>query len=100
MTPREYIEALFPNPMYSIHQVATVFHRHPDTVRYWFLKWDVPMFKITGSPFVLREVLVDFIMRADRDNASEDDNIGLAVCLAKLAENAGKAAKSPKHFPE
>lgn len=78
------VKKLFPNPVYTMLQIAEVFgHRNKKgklttkIVKYWFLVYSVPTFKVTGTPFVLQENLINMFLLADKKKSKDDNLCGL-----------------------
>jgi hypothetical protein len=84
----DFLKRLFPKAVYNMMEIATTFgHKNKrgeistDTVQYWFLVYSVPTFKVTGTPFVLQENLINMFLRADAKKGDPDRLCGLEYVI-------------------
>lgn len=85
-----FLKHLFPNPFYSYRELATIFNRNVRTISYWVLKYEVPTFKMTGSPFIIQANLINMLLKADKKTTDENNNIGLEYCIVDIKHLVGK----------
>jgi hypothetical protein len=87
-----FLKRLFPDKMYSLDGLARFFKVHNRTVRYWVEVYEVPTVKFTGSPMIMQESLIEFLLRVDDKNKCDERNVGLDCVIADIK----KLAKSGK----
>lgn len=79
-----FLLSKFPKKWYSIKELEMDFNVSRDTIYYWIRKFEIPTFKVNNSPFIIRENLVNFLLKADRQNYSEDRLVGFEFILEDL----------------
>jgi hypothetical protein len=91
-----FLKHLFPKPIYNMLDIAKVFgHRDKrgrtatDQVSYWFLVYSVPTFKITGTPYVTQENLINMILKADKKKGNPDRLCGLEFIIEDMKQHPG-----------
>ena len=82
----DFLHNKFPKKWYSIRELSTDFCVSRDTIYYWLEKFEVPTFKINNSPFILRENLINFLLRSNRESYSEDRLIGFEFVVEDLEQ--------------
>lgn len=80
----DFLNATFPKKWYSIRELQRDFSVSRDTIYYWIEKFEVPTFKINNSPFVLKENLINFLIRSDKESYSEDRLVGFQFVVEDL----------------
>lgn len=96
----EFLKKKFPKKWYSFRELQADFGVSRDTIYYWVEKFEVPTFKINNSPFILRENLINFLLKSNKENYSEDRLVGFEFVVedleeyTKLVEKIEKAGKS------
>lgn len=102
-----FLKKKFPKNWYSIKELQSEFGVSRDTIYYWIEKFEVPTFKINNSPFVVRENLINFLLRSNRENYNEDRLVGFEFVLADIQvfrktleklEESQLVAKDPSTF--
>ena len=88
-----FIKHLFPKPMYSYRELAAMFNRNVRTISYWVFKYEVPTIKLTGSPMILQENLVNMLLKADAKKTDEVSSIGIEFCIKDALALAHKRKK-------
>jgi hypothetical protein len=91
-----FLKHLFPKRIYNMLDIAKVFgHRDKrgrtatDQVSYWFLVYSVPTFKITGTPYVTQENLINMILKADKKKGNPDRLCGLEFIIEDMKQHPG-----------
>jgi hypothetical protein len=98
----DFLSKKFPKKWYSIKELQTDFNVSRDTIYYWIEKFEVPTFKINNSPFVLRENLINFLLRSNKESYSQDRLVGFEFVIEDLEryrqirENLEKKNNKPK----
>ncbi len=80
----DFLNKKFPKKWYSIRELQEDFSVSKDTIYYWIEKFEIPTFKINNSPFILRENLINFLLRSDKENYSEERLVGFAFVVEDL----------------
>jgi predicted DNA-binding protein YlxM (UPF0122 family) len=101
MTQRiiEFLGKKFPKKWYSIRELQSDFSVSRDTIYYWIEKFEVPTFKINNSLFILRENLINFLLRSNKESYNEDRLVGFEFVIEdledyrKLVEKVEKSGK-------
>jgi hypothetical protein len=95
----DFLSKKFPKKWYSIRELQEDFCVSRDTIYYWIEKFEVPTFKINNSPFILRENLINFLLRSNKESYSEDRLVGFEFVLEDLekyhaiVDQAGKKSR-------
>jgi len=74
----------FPKKWYSIRELQKDFDVSRDTIYYWIEKFEVPTFKINNSLFVLRENLINFLLKSNKESYCEDRLVGFEFVVEDL----------------
>ena len=82
----DFLGKQFPKKWYSIKELQKDFSVSRDTIYYWIEKFEVPTFKINNSPFVLRESLINFLLRSNRESYSEDRLVGFEFVIEDIEQ--------------
>ena len=82
----DFLREKFPKKWYSIRELTKDFGVSRDTIYYWIEKFEVPTFKINNSPFILRENLINFLLRSNKESYSEERLCGFEFVVEDLAE--------------
>lgn len=82
-----FLKHLFPEPRYSVDGLARFFQVHKNTVRYWIEVYEIPTIKFTGSPMILQDSLIQFMLRVDEKNRCEEKNRGLEFVIAEMKKS-------------
>jgi hypothetical protein len=82
----DFLGKKFPKKWYSIKELQLDFSVSRDTIYYWIEKFEVPTFKINNSPFVLRENLINFLLKSNKESYSEDRLVGFEFVIEDLEE--------------
>lgn len=82
----DFLKNKFPKKWYSIRELSTDFSVSRDTIYYWIEKFEVPTFKINNSPFILRENLINFLLRSNKESYSEDRLCGFEFVVEDLED--------------
>ncbi len=82
----DFLVSQFPKKWYSIKEVQKEFNVSRDTVYYWIEKFEVPTFKINNSPFMLRENLINFLLRSNQESYSEERLVGFEFVIRDLEQ--------------
>ncbi|MFA5379573.1 MAG: hypothetical protein WC455_27695 [Dehalococcoidia bacterium] len=85
----EFLKHLFPKTRYSFDELADWFECSKSNIKYWVEIYGVPTLKVTGSPFILQDNLVNMFLTADRKNRDTERLVGLEFVLEDMR-------KSPK----
>jgi hypothetical protein len=80
----DFLSKKFPKKWYSIRELQAEFSVSRDTIYYWIEKFEVPTFKINNSPFILRENLINFLLRSNKESYSEDRLVGFEFVIEDL----------------
>jgi hypothetical protein len=80
----DFLGKKFPKKWYSIKELQNDFSVSRDTIYYWIEKFEVPTFKINNSPFVLKENLINFLLRSDQESYSEERLVGFEFVIKDL----------------
>lgn len=80
----EFLGKKFPKKWYSIRELQAEFSVSRDTIYYWIEKFEVPTFKINNSLFILRENLINFLLKSNKESYCEDRLIGFEFVLEDL----------------
>jgi hypothetical protein len=98
----DFLGKKFPKKWYSIKELQFDFSVSRDTIYYWIEKFEVPTFKINNSPFVLRENLINFLLKSNKESYSEDRLVGFEFVIedlenyVKLQEKLDKQKNKPQ----
>ncbi len=82
----DFLGKKFPKKWYSIKELQSDFCVSRDTIYYWLEKFEVPTFKINNSPFVLKENLINFLLRSNKESYSEDRLVGFEFVIDDLEQ--------------
>ena len=82
----DFLKRKFPKKWYSVKELQTEFCVSRDTIYYWLEKFEVPSFKINNSPFIVRENLINFLLKSNRESYSEDRHVGFEFVLEDIEE--------------
>lgn len=91
-----FLKTKFPKNWYSIKELQSEFGVSRDTIYYWIEKFEIPTFKINNSPFVVRENLINFLLKTNRESFCEDRLIGFEFVLEDLRRYRKLLAKIEK----
>jgi IS30 family transposase len=94
----DFLNKKFPKKWYSIRELQTDFNVSRDTIYYWIEKFEVPTFKINNSPFVLKENLINFLLKSDRESYSQDRLVGFEFVVEDLERYKKLAEKIDRCF--
>ncbi len=78
-----FLKHLFPEPTYSVEWLAGFFKKHKNTIRYQIEIHEVPTIKPFGSPLVLQEELIQWMLEKDEKEKCDYRNIGIAAVLER-----------------
>ncbi len=92
----ELLRGIFPRALYPLRELAEVFCCHKDTVTNWLRAYEVPTFKVNGSPFILQANLINFLLRADERSLNEENDVGLEFCVLDIKKNSEIGRNRPK----
>jgi predicted DNA-binding protein YlxM (UPF0122 family) len=86
MTKRiiEFLNKKFPKKWYSIRELQADFNVSRDTIYYWIEKFEVPTFKINNSLFMLRENLINFLLKSNKESYNENRLVGFEFVIRDL----------------
>lgn len=79
-----FLKHLFPEDIYTIPMIAAVLRVHPNTVRYWLEVYEVPMFRVTATPKIMQDSVVDMMLKIDAKTKCDDRLIGLDSVIASI----------------
>lgn len=96
----DFLNRKFPKKWYSIKELQSDFGVSRDTIYYWIEKFEVPMFKINNSPFILRENLINFLLRSNKESYSEDRLVGFEFVVEDLELYERLVSKIKGRIPE
>ena len=82
----DFLGEQFPKRWYSIKELQKEFGVSRDTIYYWIEKFEVPTFKINNSPFVLKENLINFLLRSNEESYSEERLVGFEFVIKDLEQ--------------
>lgn len=84
-----FLKKQFPKKWYSIRELQQEFSVSRDTIYYWIEKFEIPTFKINSSPFIVRENLINFLLKSNKESYSKDRLVGFEFILEDLARYQG-----------
>ncbi|NIM11515.1 MAG: hypothetical protein GTO45_16465 [Candidatus Aminicenantes bacterium] len=98
MTKRiiEFLSKKFPKKWYSIRELQADFNVSRDTIYYWIEKFEVPTFKINNSLFILRENLINFLLKSNKESYNEDRLVGFEFVIEDLENYLKQVEKVEK----
>lgn len=85
-----FLKHLFPEKMYTVAELAKMFKRTKRTIEYWMAIYEIPSLKVTGSPMILQESLIEWLLRTE---SNEEKNCGLEFILADMKKRLQKVTK-------
>jgi predicted DNA-binding protein YlxM (UPF0122 family) len=98
MTKRiiDFLNKKFPKKWYSIRELQADFNVSRDTIYYWIEKFEVPTFKINNSLFILRENLINFLLKSNKESYNEDRLVGFEFVIQDLENYLKQVEKDEK----
>ncbi len=98
MTQRiiEFLTKKFPKKWYSIRELQADFNVSRDTIYYWIEKFEVPTFKINNSLFILRENLINFLLKSNKKSYNENRLVGFEFVIKDLENYQKEVEKIEK----
>jgi hypothetical protein len=80
----DFLRKKFPKKWYSIKELQAEFCVSRDTIYYWVEKFEIPTFKINNSLFIIKESLINFLLKSNKESYSEDRMVGFEFILQDL----------------